>query len=288
MDVKPQSRPFTKEETIDNLLGKIHDVKEIMEKTIPQNRRMQGKFFAYMVMSLISPAKPEIQIDPRTEEILKELEKPEGQEGQKEPKKLRILEELEKIKEQNELQEIEREEKSGLPRFLLSVQQQEEIEGEENSGLSRSLLSVQQPKGIMAYGASDIGREICAGLAYEKEMLIQMNKSGSRTQVRFILLIRALIKEYEYGKISSSDELVAKILEIIDQGFKRKIKIARTKFELKAQSSQRMIDKKVAKGENYYPLEGINIAGNLADRYRELYIKSRQQGQPDREKTIDD
>ena len=86
--------------------------------------------------------------------------------------------------------------------------------------------------------------------------------------MEFLKRIKSLIESFNQGRIGKSENLILEILKVIDFG------INGINFEMKAIGHLDDIDECIGEGENYYPLEGINIAGSLAERYEQLYISA--------------
>lgn len=80
----------------------------------------------------------------------------------------------------------------------------------------------------------------------------------------FIKTIKSLMKRFDQGEIETRKDLILEILKVVDSG------IEETKFELKSSPHPEDMQFHIEEGENYY-VEGIEIAGNLAKRYEELY-----------------
>lgn len=89
----------------------------------------------------------------------------------------------------------------------------------------------------------------------------------------FIRKIQQLIKDYDNGQIKESDELVARIFELIDKGYESGDKVI--SFEMKACPHEEDKEEAIEEGENYYPEKGENIAGALADTYRAKYLSKK-------------
>lgn len=127
----------------------------------------------------------------------------------------------------------------------------------------------------------DIGGELHSLILRQENELNEMeqNKIISPILRSFIERVKQLIKEFDSTKNKESDELIANFFGLIDYG------IDGTLLELKAISCPEDIELYKSEGENYYPIEGINIAGDLAKRYRQLYLEKnnrKQENEPER------
>lgn len=159
------------------------------------------------------------------------------------------------LKKYEEKLELDREARSWVPRFCLRTQIDEDNIG---AGLRNCLW--ETPDGL------------------EK---IRQEGRINRIQLEVLLQMKNLINGYSENLNVSLDELVADFLRIIDNG------IGETQFEMEAKSTPEIIAIRQSAGKNYYPITGANIAGNLAARYKELYITRIDRTQRG-ERSIDD
>ena len=102
----------------------------------------------------------------------------------------------------------------------------------------------------------------------DDEKLLEYVQAGTITPMTkdFITSVRELIEKYDNDEITYTNELVAQILELIDNGIDGK------GFELMAGGTEEDKVDAITNEYNYYPLTPVNIAGNLASRYREKYL----------------
>lgn len=113
----------------------------------------------------------------------------------------------------------------------------------------------------------NIAGELNTLIAYPDELLEDFQKAGriNKMQLAFTKHMKGLIESYAEGKIKDSDELIACILSTIDCGFGQ----SSSGFQMVASSTRKIC-------------YSHNIAGNLAFRYRELYMQKSIDGKVDR------
>ena len=102
----------------------------------------------------------------------------------------------------------------------------------------------------------------------DEDGLNEYVKNGRISSVTrdFITKIRSLIKQYDDEEITFSNELVAQILELIDNGIDGKA------LELMAGGRKEDIEDAIKYNYEYYPKIPVNIAGDLASKYREEFL----------------
>lgn len=82
----------------------------------------------------------------------------------------------------------------------------------------------------------------------------------------FICNVQELMAEYDSGEIIFPDELAAQILGLIDKGIDGK------KLELIARGNEEDKADAISQGKQYFPINSIDVSGNLENVYRDLYV----------------
>lgn len=146
------------------------------------------------------------------------------------------------------------------------------------------LSSIDEGTPLFAVVASDINDDIAGELhsmiLSSDEILNQFEQTGKypKSQKALVDEVRRLASVYDMRDINDSHALISAILKLFDFGIKGHT------YELKAIGHEEDIEYYTEMGSNYYPLEGENIAGNLAHQYERIVDACKER---DRKKEID-